>query len=138
MLRILALKNLCFFFLLFRKCFFRSYFSPGLKKVVTESHSSSNFLSKGVWKCFLGNIRSSSPEVFCRKGVPKNFEKFTGKYLRQSLFFNKFAGLRPATLLKKRLWHRCFLVFFVKFLRTSFFKEHLWWLLLQIFSKLVV
>ena len=25
-------------------------------------------------------------------------------------------GLRPATLLKKRLWHRCFPVNFVKFL----------------------
>ena len=29
-------------------------------------------------------------------------------------------SLRPATLLKKRLWHRCFLVSFVKFLRISF------------------
>ena len=27
-------------------------------------------------------------------------------------------NLRPATLLKKRLWHRCFPVNFVKFLRT--------------------
>ena len=38
---------------------------------------------------------------------------------------------RPATLLKKRLWHRCFLVNFVKFLRTLFFIKHLWWLLLK-------
>ena len=36
----------------------------------------------------------------------------------------------PATLLKKRLWHRCFLVNFVKFVATLFFIEHLWWLLL--------
>ena len=35
------------------------------------------------------------------RGVLKNFTKFTGKHLCQSLFFNKFAGLRPATLLKK-------------------------------------
>ena len=34
----------------------------------------------------------------------------------------------PATLLKKRLWHRCFPVNFVKFIRTPFFTEHLWWL----------
>ena len=47
-------------------------------------------------------------------------KKFTGKHLCQSLFFNKAAGLRPATLLKKRLWHRCFLVNFSKFLRTPF------------------
>ena len=51
--------------------------------------------------------------------------------LCQSLFFNKVAGLRPATLLKKRLWHRHFPVNFVKFLRTPFFTEHLRWLLLK-------
>ena len=31
----------------------------------------------------------------------------------------------PATLLKKRLWHRCFPVNFAKFLRTPFLTEHL-------------
>ena len=45
--------------------------------------------------------------------------------------FNKVAGIRPTTLLKKRLWHRCFLVNFTKLLRTPFFIEHLWWLLLK-------
>ena len=49
-----------------------------------------------------------------------------------SLFFNKFVGLRPATLLKKRLWHRCFPVNFAKFLRTTFLTEHLRWLLLYL------
>ena len=39
--------------------------------------------------------RSSRPEVFCIKGVLRNFTKFTGKRLCQSLFFNKVAGLRP-------------------------------------------
>ena len=34
--------------------------------------------------------RSSRPEVFCKKGVLRNFTKFTGKHLRQSLFFNNF------------------------------------------------
>ena len=37
--------------------------------------------------------------------------------------FDKVAGLRPATLLKKRLWHRCFPVDFVKFLRTPFLQS---------------
>ena len=41
-----------------------------------------------------------------------------------------FLGLRPATLLKRKLQHSCFPVNFAKFLRTPFFKEHLWWLLL--------
>ena len=75
--------------------------------------------------------KSSRPEVFFKKGVLKNFTKFTGKHLCQSLFFNKVAG-RPATLLKKRLWHRCFPVNFVKFLRTPISIEHLWWLLLPL------
>ena len=78
-----------------------------------------------------GSERSSRPEVFCKKGVFRNFAKFTGKHLYQSLFFNKVVGLRPATLLKKRLWHGCFPVNFAKFLRTPFLKEHLWWLLLK-------
>ena len=36
--------------------------------------------------------RSSRPEVFCKKSVLRNFAKFTGKHLYQSLFFNKVAG----------------------------------------------
>ena len=39
--------------------------------------------------------------MFCEKGVPRNFLKFTGKYLCQGFFFNKVAGLRPANLWKK-------------------------------------
>ena len=39
--------------------------------------------------------------MFCSKGVLRNFAKFTGKHLLQSLFFNKVAGVRPATVLEK-------------------------------------
>ena len=67
--------------------------------------------------------RSSWQRCSVRKGFLINFAKFTGKHLCQSLFFNKVAGLRSATLLKKRLWHRCFPVNFVKFLRTPFWKN---------------
>ena len=67
--------------------------------------------------------QKQSSRVFCKKGVLRNF---TAKYLCQSLFFNKVAGLMPATLLKKRLADRRFPVNFVKFLRTAFFTtEHL-------------
>ena len=38
-----------------------------------------------------------------KKVVRKNFAKFIGKHLCQSLSFNKIASLRPATLFKKRL-----------------------------------
>ena len=83
---------------------------------------------------FLIEFRSSRPEMFCRKGVLKNFAKFTGNHLCQSLFFNK--DLRPATLLKKRLWHRCFLVNIAKSLRAPFFTEQLRWLLLRVYVQM--
>ena len=67
--------------------------------------------------------RSSHRRCSLRKGVLRNFVKFTGKHLCQSLLFNKVAGLRPATLLKKKLWHRCFPINFVKFLRTAFLRN---------------
>ena len=70
--------------------------------------------------------------MFCKKGVLRNFSKFTGKHLCRSLFFNKVAGLRPATLLKKKLLHRCFPANIGKFLRTSFLIEHPQWLLLSV------
>ena len=60
------------------------------------------------------SLRGSRLEVFCKKGVFRKFAKFLGKHLCQSLF-NKVAALP---------------VNFVKFLRTSFFIEHLWWMLL--------
>ena len=63
-------------------------------------------------------FRSSRKEVFCKKGVLRNFAKFTGKHLCQSLFFNNVAGLR------------CFPVNFTKSLRTPFLTGHLRWLLL--------
>ena len=40
------------------------------------------------------NNRSSRSEVFCENGVLENITKFTGKYLCQSLLFDKVAGLR--------------------------------------------
>ena len=73
-------------------------------------------------ECLLGLDRSSDPRCSVKKGVLKNFKNFTGKLLCQSLVFNKVAGLRLATLFKKRLWHRCFPVNFVKFFRTFFYR----------------
>ena len=72
------------------------------------------FLYCRLWKCvcLLGKswknqLLEDPGEVVWRcsikKGVPKNSAKFTGKHLCQSLFLNKIANLRPATLLRKRL-----------------------------------
>ena len=78
------------------------------------------------------SIQKEPPEVFCKKAILKNFAKFTGKHLCQSLFFHKVACLRPATLVKTRLWHRCLLVNFAKFLKTLFITEYCQWLLLSV------
>ena len=63
-------------------------------------------------------FRSSHQKCSVKQYVLRNFAKFRGKHLRQSLFFNKIAG--TATLLKKRLLHRCFPVNFAKFLKIPF------------------
>ena len=72
-------------------------------------------LNKDLFPGKVNIAGSTCPDVFCKRGILRNFTKFTGKHLYQSLFLNKVAGLRPATLLKKRLWHRCFPVNFVDF-----------------------
>ena len=64
--------------------------------------------------------RNSDQRCSMKEGVLRNFKKFTGKHLHQSLFLNKVAGL-----------HRRFPVNFEIFLRTPLFIEHLWWLLLN-------
>ena len=77
--------------------------------------------------------RNSRQMCSVRKGILRNFTKFTGKHLCQSIFLNKVAGVRPATLLKKRLWHRCFPVSFAKFVRTLFLQDNSGGLLPAIF-----
>ena len=52
--------------------------------------------------------------------------------------FNKVTGLQLWTLLKKRPQHRCFPVNIAKFLKTGFFIQHLWWLLLMYYQTPVV
>ena len=72
-------------------------------------------LRKKLVSMFLGacyfiknRLRNRRLDVFCRKGVFRNF-------------------LRPATLLKKRLWHRCF----PEIYKNTFFYRTLRWLLLH-------
>ena len=76
------------------------------------------------WITLKSKATSSLPEVFYKKGVFKNFSKFTGKNLFRSLFFNKVAGQLFAsefweiflghlhgcfwtTIPKRHPWHCC-------------------------------
>ena len=67
--------------------------------------------------------RSSHQRCSIKKAVLRNFAKLTWKYLCQSLSFFP-------TLLKKRLWLKCFPVNFAKFLRTPLLQNTSGWLLL--------
>ena len=55
-----------------------------------------------------------------KKDVLRNLTKFTGKHLWQSLLFNKGVA---CNFIKKRLWHKSFLVNFLEFLRTPFLQN---------------
>ena len=72
-------------------------------------------------------FRSSPPEVFWKKGFLEISQNSQKGFL---IFSGGIESERPATLLKKRLRHKCFPVNFVKFL-TPFLTEHLWWLRLE-------
>ena len=108
-----------------QQCFDWHIAEPNWKILKLPRHFIAGILSP--WIC-----RSRHWTCSARKGVLRNFEKFTGKHLRQSLFVNKVTGLRPAMLLKKRLWYRYFPVNFAKFPRTAFSQNTSWQLLLNL------
>ena len=66
-----------------------------------------------LWSLVLLLNRSSHPEVFCKKGVLRNFAKFKGKHLCQSLFF------------KKEALAQVFSGELCKISKNTFFTEHL-------------
>ena len=72
---------------------------------------------------FANSLRSNHRRCSVVLSVLKSFTKFTRKHLYQSLFFNNIADIRPATLLKKKLRHRCFPVNFVKLLWSPFLQN---------------
>ena len=74
--------------------------------------------------------RSSHQRCSIKKGALKNFAKFTGKHLCQSLFFNK--GCRPKTgnFIEKETMTQLFSVNFVKFSRTYILQKSSGWMLM--------
>ena len=80
--------------------------------------------------CSKLKVKNTARGVVCKK-VFLEVSKIHRKRPVPESLFNKVASLRPATLLKKRLWHRCFPVNFVKFLTTPFLQNTSGRLLLQ-------
>ena len=97
-------------------CFLQIW-SHLLKKSLIE-----NFIFCAVYHtvCTLW-IHKQPLKVFCKKRCSKKYQKIHRKTPVPNLYFNKVAGLMP--LLKKRLWHRCFLVNFATFSRAPFLQN---------------
>ena len=72
-------------------------------------------------KCALN--RSSRSEVFCKKGGLRNFVKFTGKHLCQSLFFNE--GPQACNFIKKETPAQMFPCESFETFINNFFTKHL-------------
>ena len=70
--------------------------------------------------------RSSHRRCFVRRGVLRNFAKFTGKHLSESLFFNKVADLKPkaCNFIEKETLAQVLSCEFCKISINSFFTEH--------------
>ena len=66
-------------------------------------------------------LQKQPPEMFCKKGVLRNFSKFTRKHLCQRLFFNKVPIVRHATLLTKEALAQLFSCEFFEISKKTFF-----------------
>ena len=71
--------------------------------------------------------RSNLSQMFFKIGALNNFAIFSGL----DSLFNKVSCLEACDFIKKRLQHSYFPMNMAEFLRTAFFKEHFWWLLLK-------
>ena len=102
-----------------------------LDQVKTEMFISEFEIEESPWNVISEINKNSDAKKASFKGFPELFEMSgnQGVYIK---YVGGGAGdLRPANLLKKRLWHRCSPANFVKFLRTSFFMKKIWWLRLK-------
>ena len=81
----------------FNKCFSHGCFLTHFMRLVSSDTPWKHQKTFGVAQ------RYSVKQVFLE--ISQNSQENT---CTRVCFFNKVAALRPATLLKKRLWHRCF------------------------------
>ena len=119
--------------------------SNNFNPIIMGQSSPSNFAGPAVyfvlldafWLCFtsilLITIRSSHQRCFVKKVFLEISQNSQESTCARTSFSIKLQAAAPATLLKKRLWHRCFPMNFAKFLRTPFSQNTPGWLLLYYF-----
>ena len=81
-------------------------------------------LKNKFFKVKLLKIQKQPPDVFCKKGVLRNFAKFTGKHLYQRVFFNKKL-LKTCNFIKKDSVAQVFSCNCCEISKNTFFLEHL-------------
>ena len=98
--------------------------------VLSHRYSKQNYFPSSNNDTYIFLLATQCSQKQSLQDVRKIFAKLTEKHLCQNLYFNSFVPntpfiypLRPATLLKKRPWHRCFTMNFAKFLRTPFIQN---------------
>ena len=101
----------------------------GQENFTSKVFLSGEYLVLNFANMFLTGCQKLSPVVSYKNRPSLKNRKIYKKTPVPESFLIKLRG--PATLLDKRLWHKCFPVHFAKFLRTPFLIEHLWWLLLN-------
>ena len=69
--------------------------------------------------------RSSHQRCSAKKGVLRNFAKFTGKHLCQSLFFNEVPG-GACNFIKKEALAQVFSCEFCEISKNAFLTERVW------------
>ena len=75
----------------------------------------------------VNEYRSRQQRCSVKKGVRRNFAKFMGKHLCQSLFYNEVAGLWPkaCNFIKKEALAQVFSCEFCEISKNTFSTEHL-------------
>ena len=76
-----------------------------------------SFLSLGLESSISGNIRKAFFEKTCENFF---FEKILKKFQSEIFLGESFESLKTCNFIEKRLQHRCFPVYIVKYLRTAF------------------
>ena len=79
--------------------------------------------------CVHLRLRSIRPEVFCKKGILKNFQNFIGITCAGVSFLKQLQVL-AWTFIKKVTLAQVFSSKFCKTFKNTYFTEHFWWLLL--------
>ena len=95
---------------------------------INTNFDKNKYCQQSFFNKFCSHFRSSRPEMFCKKGVLRNFPRVTGKHSCQSLFSNE----DTSNFIKKETLAQVFSYEFCEMFKNIFLVKHFWWLLLTL------